>query len=53
VITLNDGTAQLFNSDVGIVQGGVDIAALQLSLEIINQGIQKSSLLIPHTDNLP
>lgn len=33
--------------------GGTDLAEVMAALEVINQGVQKSSLIIPHTTDLP
>ena len=48
VINLNQVSVRSNNS-----AGLVDLNEILLALEIINQGVQDASLVIPHTTNLP
>lgn len=50
ILTLNNATALLNNSDVGVI--GMDTISILNALTIINEGIKKASKLIPHNTNI-
>lgn len=52
VRVFNQVSLQSQNS-AGLVEYDDDLAAIRVALEVINKGVQKSSLLIPHTKDLP